>query len=72
MTRSDAIANCKSLKQFGVHVAGHPYQKSMIQRTSVSWRFWETPRRHLAQLTFMLEVNRRAGVRANSSDLCVS
>ena len=40
--------------------------------SSVPWRFRETPRRHLAQLTFMLEVKRRAGVRANSSDLCVS
>ena len=32
MLRSDAIANCQSLKQFGVHVAGQPYQRSMILR----------------------------------------
>ncbi len=33
MLRSYALADRKSLKQFGVHVAGQPYQKYMIQRT---------------------------------------
>src|SRR5262245_52791091 len=38
MPPSDVLAKRKFLKRLGVHVPARPYQKSMIQRTSVLHR----------------------------------